>query len=291
MIAVFLPRRTQGRAFFWNLLLPDSRLDNRPVPTDPWQQRIRRAEYLASQHSFAAEILAYYVHTARFQQELHRRIARPGSGIDLSISQPVGLSLVSSFPEFLAVVEEKGPKKIGQVARELRQASSETQSSFLNACWSYDADRSNPEDFLSLAFLQPCAEFARSQAGLKLEGYNHALCPFCSRKATLGTLRQQGDGGRRSLVCGFCLCEWDFRRVLCPACGEENQAKLPVYTAEQFPYVRVECCDTCRAYIKTIDLTKEGLAVPPVDELASIPLDLWAQEHDYEKLTPNLLGM
>jgi FdhE protein len=67
--------------------------------------------------------------------------------------------------------------------------------------------------------------------------------------------------------------------------------KLAVYTADQFQYVRVEACDTCRCYIKTVDLSKNGHAVPVVDELASIPLDLWAQQHDYVKLHANLLGI
>jgi formate dehydrogenase maturation protein FdhE len=33
------------------------------------------------------------------------------------------------------------------------------------------------------------------------------------------------------------------------------------------------------------------LAVPVVDELASVPLDIWAEEQGYTKLQPNLLGM
>jgi formate dehydrogenase maturation protein FdhE len=40
-----------------------------------------------------------------------------------------------------------------------------------------------------------------------------------------------------------------------------------------------------------VDLTKSGLADPVVDEIASAPLDLWAQEHTYTKLHPNLLGL
>src|SRR5437588_8683670 len=52
-----------------------------------------------------------------------------------------------------------------------------------------------------------------------------------------------------------------------------------------------EGCDTCGHYIKTVDLTKNGLAVPVVDELATIPLNLWAQEHGYVKLQANLLGI
>ncbi len=89
----------------------------------------------------------------------------------------------------------------------------------------------------------------------------------------------------------MCSTEWPFGRILCPACGEENVEKLSVYTASQFPYVRVEACDTCRRYIKTVDLTKNGHAVPLVDELATIPLNLWAKEHGYTKLQVNLLGL
>lgn len=57
-----------------------------------------------------------------------------------------------------------------------------------------------------------------------------------------------------------------------------------------FPHLRVEACDSCRHYIKAVDLTLSGLAIPEVDELAAIPLDLWARENDYIKLQPNILG-
>ncbi len=165
-------------------------------------------------------------------------------------------------------------------------------SDLLSAVWNSAADApSTPEEFLAFAFLQPYAESARSHAHLQLENYTHPLCPFCNRKPAIAALRPMGDGAQRKLLCGFCLAEWDFRRIVCPNCGEENHARLPVYTAETLPYIRVECCDSCRVYIKSIDLSKNGLADPLVDELASIPLDLWAQEHGYTKLRPNLLGM
>jgi FdhE protein len=78
-------------------------------------------------------------------------------------------------------------------------------------------------------------------------------------------------------------------RVVCPNCGEEAFDRLPVYTAEDFPHVRIDACDTCRRYLKTIDLTKNGLAVPLVDDIASLPLDLWAGERGYRRLRRNLL--
>lgn len=260
---------------------------------DLWGQRIGRTEELSDQHPFAAEVLRFYSHVARFQQELYGRL-RPfatGQTPVLLSDQPEFRELLDSFPRFLSLVEKQAPANFARCARELHKSTSDW-AGLLNRCWSAnDGPPTAPQEFIGFIFLQPYAEFVRSRAALHLEGYNHSLCPFCNRKPVVATLRQQGDGGRRSLLCGFCLCEWEFRRIVCPACSEENNAKLPVYTAESFPHIRVECCDACRTYLKSIDLTKNGLAVPLVDELASLPLDLWAQEHGYEKLHPNLLGM
>jgi FdhE protein len=282
----------------------------------PWQQRIRRAEHLAAQHPFAAEILGFYIHVAHFQEGLHQRLERSSAAVspavpaagsgqaewassplpgrqDAGATNPLNLpEVLANFPSFLSVVEQSGPALLAQVARSLQSASANVWSDLLNACWfSAGEPPSDPEEFLALTFLQPYAEFARSHARLQLDGYTYPVCPFCNRKPSLGILRQQGDGGRRSLLCGFCLTEWEFRRIVCPGCGQEDHAKLPVYTAESFPYIRVECCDSCRTYIKSVDLTKNGLADPLVDELASVPLNLWAQERGYSKLRPNLLGM
>jgi FdhE protein len=264
------------------------------VANTPWQQRIRRADQLAIQYPFAAEILGFYIHVARFQQSLYQRLDSVPvhkAAVSLQIL-PESPGLVASFPPFLCLVEEKAPASFAQVAHDLRNASSDSWSNLLNHSWSETGKPPHaPEEFLALAFLQPYAEFVRSQALLQLDGYVHSLCPFCNRKPTITVLRPQGDGARRNLVCGFCLCEWEFRRIVCAGCGQEDQAKLPVYTADQFPHMRVECCDACHTYVKSVDLTKNGLADPLVDELAPVPLDLWAQEHGYAKLHPNLLGL
>jgi FdhE protein len=82
-----------------------------------------------------------------------------------------------------------------------------------------------------------------------------------------------------------------LRSIACAHCGEEAERKLPVYVAEEFPHVRVEACDTCRTYIKSADLTKNGLAVPVLEELASVALNLWAEQREYTKPQLNLFGM
>ena len=118
-----------------------------------------------------------------------------------------------------------------------------------------------------------------------------SFCPFCGSRPVAAVLRPEGDGAKRFLLCSHCFTEWEFRRLLCPNCGEENHSQLPVYTVEEYPHIRIEACDTCRVYLKAIDLTRNGLAVPEVDELASVAVDLWAKEKGYSKLQSNLFGL
>jgi len=270
-------------------------LDNQNMKASPWQRRIERAEHLAKQHSFAAEILIFYAKVARFQEEFYGRLQAESEKLANSTGNRSGppelQELIDRFSPFLSVVEKHAPAPLAAIARELQGSSRESWSQLLDATWSTTDSSAAPEEFLARAFLQPYAELLRPRLGMALDGYAQALCPFCSRKAGLGVLRQLGDGARRSLMCSFCLAEWEFRRIVCPGCGEENDKKLPVYTASDFDYVRIDCCDTCKTYIKSVDLTKNGLAEPMVDEMAAAPLDLWAQEHGYSKLQLNLMGM
>ena len=202
--------------------------------------------------------------------------------------------LLARFPAFLSMVERAGPAPLAHSAKELSECSAAFWSRLLSDYWAGpdpEIGEVGPHQFFARAFLQPYAEFVRSRVNPKLEGSTQPLCPFCSRKPGLGVLRPMGDGGKRFLVCSFCLAEWEFRRIVCPGCGEEDHRNLPVYTAEELEHVRVECCDRCKRYIKTVDLTKSGLADPVVDEIASLPLDLWAQERGYSKLQSNLMQL
>jgi hypothetical protein len=120
-----------------------------------------------------------------------------------------------------------------------------------------------------------------------------AACPFCDGPPQLAVLQSDGSaaGSGRALVCATCSTSWPVRRVLCAHCGEEDERRLGYFHAPDFDHVRVDACETCRQYIKTVDLTKLGLAVPLVDEVASAVLDLWARERGYTKVTPNLIGL
>ena len=161
-------------------------------------------------------------------------------------------------------------------------------------------------EFFPRAFVQPLAEALASQTDLDPPGDlggigenagvgsddDRASCPYCGSFPVAAVLRDEPEiKGRRTLLCSLCLTEWTFPRTRCPACGEERADKRPHHVSESWPHIRVEECGSCRTYIKAIDLRENGLAVPVVDELASVELDLWAVEQGLSKVRTNLLGM
>jgi len=259
-----------------------------------WDQRIRRADKLAAEHAFAAEVLGFYAHVARFQKDLYTLLAaRKPSGSICDV--PDTDLLLPRFPDFLAHIAAAAPQPMAQCARDLRKLPPAQWRDALNSFWriapQFQPESGRAAELLACIFLQPYAEYLADHSEPIPPGENFGTCPFCRALPLAGVLRPEGDGAKRSLICSFCATEWPIGRLLCPACGEQTVEKLAVYTADQFPHVRVEACDTCRSYIKTVDLTKNGHAVPAVDELATIPLNLWAQQHDYVKLQGNLLGI
>ncbi len=267
------------------------------IVASDYDGRIRRAERLASLHPFAQEILNFYKRIAEFQKTSYDSIAKRGntsSGPVLTRGQLDIAGLVPHFTKFLALIVEYGPAPLAESAREVSSEPADLIASRLARYWngngSDEFSTAAFEQFLPRAFLQSYAEHLSGDVAPGEITAVPALCPLCWARPLLGVLRPEGDGGKRFLLCSFCLREWEFRRIICSTCGEETETKLPVYVAEQFPYIRVEACDTCKFYLRTIDLTKDGNAVPMVDDLAALPLTLWAHEHGYTRAQPNLLG-
>jgi len=267
-----------------------------------WEIRRRRASELAAAHPFAAQGLRFYERVAGFQQSLYAGVeAHLDAAVEErspgSLRGPLDLPmLLPWFPSFVALIETVAPPPLARSARDLGAAGAARWQAALDAAWSAAADEpeglDTGEALICWAFLQPYAEYLadRTLPPPPATG-TPRLCPLCSAKPLAGVLRPQGDGGKRTLVCSLCAHEWEYRRIVCAACGEENVDKLPVYVAAELPHIRVEACDTCRRYLKTVDLTKDGHAVPVVDELAAIPLSLWAEESGYTKIRANWLGI
>jgi len=269
------------------------------MKADKWDTRIARAREMGSKYPFAREGLLFYEKLAGFQKSHHGTLQKANAfskaprAQAMLRDQPDFDFLLPQFPAFLALIEQNAPSTLSAAARDLRKQDRSNWQNILSGFWdrSESGELTPAEMLISWMFLQSYAEFLAERAGRVPAETTPSLCPLCAGKPLVGVLRPEGDGGKRSLICALCATEWVYRRILCPACGEGEVHKLPVYTAERFKHVRVEACDSCRSYIKTVDLTKDGRAVPIVDELMSIPLDLWAAEHGYSKIHSNILGI
>lgn len=254
-----------------------------------WDVRIRRARELGKDYPPAESVLRFYESVLCFQREL----ARSCSVIvprDVSVRDQIDVSIVSShIPKLLSLMSEAGIEVLRSGALSLQTGGSQRWTQLLQSALREKNDLTPVEDFFARACLQPVAENIQLQLPTP-SNYLQASCPACGGPPQAAVLRPEGEGASRSLLCSFCLREWSFRRVICPSCGEEDKEKLPRYSAEEYKYAYVEACDTCMRYIKAIDMTIDGRAVPLVDEAALAVLDVWATERGYTKLMQNLLG-
>jgi formate dehydrogenase maturation protein FdhE len=137
-------------------------------------------------------------------------------------------------------------------------------------------------------------------------------CPRCGAPAQLSFRTDTADplvSGRRRLRCARCPESWSYAAGACACCGETAGGRRTVYTERHegtrvgrgeraaggdsgamFPQLRVEACAKCERYLIDVDLGRDPRAVPEVDELAALPLDLYAAEHGLSKITPNVMG-
>lgn len=279
-----------------------------------WDRRIRRATELTSSNPFAAEGLHFYTQVATFQKSFYGQIQKaladsPKISADRPLRDELDLFLLlPNVPKFLSVIETVAPGPLAQAAATLLEEGPAEWQQAIESFWHADLelaaavddpeqvqagdspDKMSADRLLAWIFLQPYAEYLADHREIAIVDGTPSTCPLCGGKPIVGVLRSEGDGAKKSLICMLCAHEWAFRRIYCPACGEEREPQMAFYSAPEIAHVRVDVCDTCHTYLKSIDLTKTGLAVPVVDELATIPLDLWAREHGYVKLQINLLG-
>jgi FdhE protein len=268
--------------------------------SNEYEARIRRAETLIAEKSSASELLSLYKRIASFQKSFLVQISgaafeRPDAQHFGSVRDVLDLTLLlPHFRTFLSLIEQHAPNPLATAARGIAALPCDSWNALLTSYWGlgglFDQQIGAFGQFFPRAFLEPYVAYVAGRTAVPPVLATPRVCPLCGGRPLFGVLRREGDGAKRYMVCSFCGYEWEFRRILCPTCGEEEEKKLPVYVAEQFPHVRVEACDTCKFFVRTIDLTKDGHAMPVVDDLAAIPLTLWAHQLGYSRLQPNLLG-
>jgi FdhE protein len=123
------------------------------------------------------------------------------------------------------------------------------------------------------------------------ENWLKGSCPVCGNFPAMERLRR--EDGKRILWCGFCGTQWHYKRIMCPFCGNENHNSLRYFFTEgdsslaENPF-RVDVCDKCKKYIKTIDerkMPENEIIDFPLENINTLYLDLLAQKEGYESPT------
>lgn len=265
-----------------------------------YEARIERAKFLKTAYPFAAEILTFYERINRTQErisgELRKQLRQSRhQAEDVTLREKIDVDLsVLQVKDALDEISASSPAPLKTYIKEFLQGSREHWAVALQKYADHGGTDVQPsdsrEELIARILIGPYAELLASEKSITGGDVSGNLCPLCQARPLLGVLRVEGDGGKRFLQCAFCSSEWEFRRIYCAYCGETRESSLPVFVAEKFPHIRVEACDTCRHCIRTVDLTRDGNAVPQTDDLAAIPLALWAEEYGYERIYGNLLG-
>jgi FdhE protein len=276
----------------------------------PWVGHRQRAEFLRGRQPFAAEVLTVYLALLEVWED----------GWDLAHTdrpEPRQLARWTAervLPRVVKATEATGPEPLAAAARDLLDAGGLEESL---VAWLAGGELPPVERYLARASLHAplvavaadadaaCTDDPSPRGGRR--------CPRCGGSPQLSFRTDTEDrlvSGRRHLVCARCGQSWTFSSSSCPSCGETSGSRRTVYAerrdgpvvgrdgsghestgdAPMFPHLRIDACASCERYLIDIDLGRDARAVPDVDELAALPLDLYAAEHGLRKITPNLMG-
>lgn len=257
-----------------------------------WEKMIQRAGELASKSEATRELLSFYQALLQSQKEVYDFLRSCREWLPTgSLAQDLPV-LRECLQIIFRTVQLNGSSSLAEEAADVLASDSDTIDEMLLTYWRSPSDA----QFFAKASLQPYARWLAESGGRPTDRVfdrEESRCPFCGGRPQVSFLKvaeESAESGNRHLLCATCLNNWPFRRVVCAFCLEERPSMLAYFHTPQYDHVRIEACDTCKYYIKGVDLTRFGLAVPLVDEVAAAALDVWAHDHGYTKIELNLVG-
>jgi FdhE protein len=141
--------------------------------------------------------------------------------------------------------------------------------------------------FLIQRSIKPSIEAGMEQLHSELdpETWLKGYCPVCGSLPSLSLLKE--ETGKRYLLCSYCGYQWRIDRLFCPFCDNREQESLHYLFAEGEEAYRIDLCDKCHQYIKTIDYRNLEESDPVLEDLATLHLDILASQKGYKRPVPN----
>jgi hypothetical protein len=285
------------------------------VAAGPYAERRVRTRELRNRYPFALELLDFYGALLGVQEQAfdEARSAKPDA------RHLVAYVAEMVVPSVADVSIAAGPEKLREAVAARVES---TDSREMVAAWIGGEEQLMVDRYLARASMGPVLEALGPEVAAACIGERDPRhCPTCGGPPQLSYFAVPAEdlaAGGRFLLCARCQRSWGYARMTCPACGEDASSSLPIFNEEGtvsgergsvvrglegrlgdrgkaehtavFPHVRIEACDTCRHYLLSVDLLADPAAVPLVDEMSALPLDLFAREKGFSKITPNLMG-
>lgn len=288
----------------------------------PWTAHRARAEALRDRHPFAAEVLGCYLALVDVWQDVWDLTRAEGP----SPEHLPRWAAENVLPRVMKATESAGPEALVQAASARIEAGGIEPAI---AVWLAGGELPPVEQYLARACTYASLLALDDDAGAACvddpSPRGGQRCPRCGGAPQLSFRSQSDDrlvSGRRQLLCARCGHSWQFSSSACPSCGETAGAKRTVYSEQRdgpvvgrddgagdgatpstaadaslraapalvFPHLRIDACASCQRYLIDVDLGRDARAVPEVDELAAVPLALYAADQGLTKITPNLMG-
>jgi len=120
------------------------------------------------------------------------------------------------------------------------------------------------------------------------EKWHRTYCPTCGSLPAMAQLVGEEPGRRRLLSCGCCGTRWRYGRTLCPFC-EADSHRLAVLAVEGEGGLRIDYCESCRAYLKTY--AAEGDEAVLLADWSSLHLDLLALDRNLKRQATSLYDL
>ncbi|MEW6586108.1 MAG: formate dehydrogenase accessory protein FdhE, partial [Nitrospirota bacterium] len=137
--------------------------------------------------------------------------------------------------------------------------------------------------FLIHESIQPSlrANMEKLKDQVDLKNWLRGYCPICGSVPAMSLLKGEGQ---RYFLCSFCGFQWPSERLKCPFCENRDQQKLHYFFEEGLEAYRIDLCDQCHQYIKTVDSRRLGYESDlTLEDITTVHLDILASEKGFKR--------
>lgn len=245
---------------------------------------------LTAQKPHLKDPLALYARWQRFHEEATRLLPKVRSTISAEDSQAYPRAVAGAVFQAFAEIFELPAEQSAPLHQAIKDGTIDFMQLPQDKIPAIPALAYSDMELAGLLFLFSRPYFLALHETFHLDGspWANGRCPLCSARPALTSVT---EGPKRHLHCSFCATSGTYRFIGCPNCETADPQHLNTIIAENEPGFRVVTCEACKTYVKVVEhpmLQKMGADLA---DLASLPLDIIAQEKGFTRMAPNPISL